>query len=83
MGATLGFVGFDHMNRLETNLIRVMSFAVPEDGSINEKDVTDEVIRRMLELVRIAEDDVGTNSHPRQHHVFRPDKNMNAECRDR
>jgi sugar phosphate isomerase/epimerase len=44
------------MHRLETELIRVMSFAVPEDASINSPDVVNEVIRRMKELVRIAED---------------------------
>lgn len=44
------------MRRLETHMIRVMSFAVPEDASIDEPDVVKEVIRRMRELVRIAED---------------------------
>lgn len=44
------------MNVLETQLIRIMSFAVPEDNSINRPEVAEEVIRRVRELVRIAED---------------------------
>jgi sugar phosphate isomerase/epimerase len=44
------------MHKLETKLIRVMSFAVPEDASINEPEMADEVIRRMRELTRMAED---------------------------
>jgi len=44
------------MHRLETELIRIMSFAVPEDESINAPEVAGEVISRMREMVRIAED---------------------------
>jgi sugar phosphate isomerase/epimerase len=44
------------MHRLETELIRVMSFAVPEDASINDPDVLREVITRMKALVHIAEE---------------------------
>lgn len=44
------------MRRCETRLIRVMSFAVPEDASINHPDMVREVITRMKELARIAED---------------------------
>ncbi len=44
------------MHRLGTTLIRVMSFSVPEDGSVNDPQVTAEVIQRMRHLTRIAED---------------------------
>ncbi len=44
------------MHRLETKIIRVMSFAVPEDASIDEPSTVGEVLRRMKELARIAED---------------------------
>jgi sugar phosphate isomerase/epimerase len=44
------------MHRLESQFIRIMSFAAPEDASIDEPGTVREVIRRMKELVRIAED---------------------------
>jgi len=44
------------MHTMESEFIRIMSFAVPEDDSINKPEVVAEVIRRMKEMVRIAED---------------------------
>ena len=44
------------MQKLGTRLIRVMSFKVPEDASINEQWMVDEVINRMKTLTKIAED---------------------------
>jgi sugar phosphate isomerase/epimerase len=44
------------MHRLKTGMIRVMSFAVPEDDSVNDPSMTKEVIARMKVLARMAED---------------------------
>ncbi len=44
------------MRRLGTKLIRVMSFKVPEDETIDKPGVAEEVIRRMKILVSMAEE---------------------------
>ena len=44
------------MHALGTKMIRVMSFQVPEDGSIDDPEVVEEVIRRAKVLARMAED---------------------------
>jgi sugar phosphate isomerase/epimerase len=44
------------MRRLHTTMIRVMSFAMPQDASSNDPGVEKEVIARMRTLVRMAED---------------------------
>ncbi len=44
------------MHKLNCSLIRVMSFACPEDDSINAPEIADEVIRRMRILTKMAED---------------------------
>ncbi len=44
------------MRRLHTRYIRIMSFAVAEDASVNEPAVVSEVIARMRRLVEIAHD---------------------------
>ncbi len=49
-------IAIPRMHRLGTKMIRVMSFHVPEDDSINDPDVVKEVIKRMKVLTAMAED---------------------------
>lgn len=49
-------VAIPRMHRLGTKMIRVMSFRVPEDDSINDPDIVKEVIKRMKVLTAMAED---------------------------
>ena len=49
-------VAIPRMHRLGTKMIRVMSFHVPEDDSINDPDIVKEVIKRMKVLTAMAED---------------------------
>lgn len=44
------------MRKLNTRLIRIMSYKVPEDETINNTDVVAEVIKRMKHLATIAEE---------------------------
>jgi sugar phosphate isomerase/epimerase len=44
------------MHRLGSKLIRVMSFVVPEDETINDPAMQSEVIKRMKTLAKMAED---------------------------
>lgn len=43
------------MKRMGTDKIRIMSYAVPENIRVSEKEIEEEVIGRLAELVRIAE----------------------------